>query len=347
MKENRQTTNQNLLVVADCQFDRCVIREFKKRYNLTSVKIFEKELGVYTGLRLLYRHINYFILALKGYLFWRKNRVRFVVIWQQYIGLYFSLISLFDIVRSIIKAFPSKVILFYIIPKRKYWSELFTAIYDLGAINNIVYFSHQEFEKSKSLKKMLFYYTQKPLSADIIATLEERQGDDSLYIFSGGTSNRDYAQIAHLARNCNNIRFVVACTKNDIKGLHFTNNVCVYHNRYGSDFLSLLYHSYFVIIPLGDKDVTAGQIVLLRCLEFGKPILIKGSSGEIRRWLGIDGEQGVLFYDDNEELSKLVHQLLGERSFYEENTESIKRIYSKMSSHQTWCRRFVDLYSNE
>ena len=88
-----------LLCLSDGPMDKSIFDEFSKRHQVEEYKIIEKSLGKYTGFRILFRHINYFVIAFKGYYYFKKERQSFVLIWQQYIGLYFSIISILDISR--------------------------------------------------------------------------------------------------------------------------------------------------------------------------------------------------------------------------------------------------------
>jgi hypothetical protein len=140
-----------LLVISDSIFDKNIIESLVKKLEISETIVFEKKLGQYTGFRIFYRHFMYFCLALKGYINYCKHSPEFVLIWQQYIGLYFSIFSLFDITRILRKS-RSKIVLFYIIPKRKLISQIFEHILNMGIVNNLVYFSLMDFNESKSKK---------------------------------------------------------------------------------------------------------------------------------------------------------------------------------------------------
>jgi len=339
----QNNTGNRLLVIADYHFDRNIIDALKKKHHIESVGYIEKPLGQFTGYRVLYRQFSYLLLAMKGYFSYRIKKHTFVIIWQQYIGFYFSLFSILDVSRYF-RNMRSKIILFYILPKRKTISRMAEIIYDLGVIYRIVYFSREDYDQSHCRKKLLFYYIQKRLDATAIKACENIRIEETPYVFAGGTSNRDYAQIAELGKKFGNNKFIIACREQDIAGLDLSENTKIYHNKIGDDFLSLIYHSYFGIIPLKYIHTTSGKIILLRTLEFGKPVLVNLRFDLLKEWLGINGKKGVIYYKNQDELISITRSLLTDKAYYEENVRSAKAIFEKANDYKLWVKRFVELY---
>ena len=98
------------------------------------------------------------------------------------------------------------------------------------------------------------------------------------YFFSGGTSNRDYLTFAVCAEKTN-FHFVIACTHNDIKGIKMPDNVKLFHDAYGEKFNFLLKQALAVILLFKDPNISSGQIVLLKAMQMGKPIIVTDSAG--------------------------------------------------------------------
>jgi glycosyltransferase involved in cell wall biosynthesis len=98
------------------------------------------------------------------------------------------------------------------------------------------------------------------------------------YFFSGGTSNRDYSTLIAVATKMK-YDFVVACTPKDITGISVPDNVMMFFDAYDEKFDLLINSSYAVILTLENTDISSGQLVLLKAMEMGKPIVATRGAG--------------------------------------------------------------------
>jgi glycosyltransferase involved in cell wall biosynthesis len=98
---------------------------------------------------------------------------------------------------------------------------------------------------------------------------------DPPYLFSAGTSCRDYATLfraaALLPPQAPPLR--VACKAADIRGLAVPSNVHPEHGLWQQAYRNVLAQSSLVIVPLQPLPVSAGQLVFLQAMSAGRPIV--------------------------------------------------------------------------
>lgn len=97
------------------------------------------------------------------------------------------------------------------------------------------------------------------------------------YFFSGGTSNRDYVTLIEAFRTIDS-KLVIACHRNDIKGIQLPCNVEVFHDVFGTAFQDYISDAYAVILPILSTDVSAGQLVLIDAMRLGKASIVTAGS---------------------------------------------------------------------
>ena len=88
--------------------------------------------------------------------------------------------------------------------------------------------------------------------------------------------------------------------------------------------------------------LASGQIVLLRALEFSKPVITNFSREALKDWLGVDGKSGILLYNTFDQLKELVSMLL---------KKDLLQVHSKISnkiliqnSYEEWTDKLVALF---
>ena len=95
------------------------------------------------------------------------------------------------------------------------------------------------------------------------------------YLFSAGTSCRDYATLFEAARRLPpgfpSIR--IACTPADVQNLVPPPNVFLLHDLWGKSFRDALALASLVVVPLRPLPISAGQIVFLTAMSAARPII--------------------------------------------------------------------------
>ncbi len=338
-----KTPAPGLLYISDEPLDPLVREEFERQHGVRDCRSVVRPLRRYTGSRLLRRHFHYAVLALKGYFLLRRDNPEYVLIWQKYIGVYFSLFSMLDVSR-LWRPCRARIILFYVIPKERRLYRMILAVLDAGVIGGFVYFSRSAFNASPSRKKLYLPYFQRPAADADNSARPPEPPEQQPYVFAGGTSNRDYAQIRSAAQACPDVMFRIACPPKDTRGMTFPANVKVAHGIYGEKYLAMTRRARVCVVPLKDPRVTAGQIALLNALENGRPVLTNLAPEFLKEWLNADGDSGVLTYGTQDSLKEKITRLMTDPDFYEANARQAEAVYAQLPDYRSWVTQLVGLY---
>ena len=112
------------------------------------------------------------------------------------------------------------------------------------------------------------------------------------YVLAAGRSGRDYRTLFEAIRG-RDIQLRVVCDSSDaLEGLDAPPNVVVLRACYGSAYLSELAGASIVAVPLAVDNISAGQMVMLQALAFGKPVVVTRTP-TIEEYVA-DNEQAVL-----------------------------------------------------
>jgi glycosyltransferase involved in cell wall biosynthesis len=103
---------------------------------------------------------------------------------------------------------------------------------------------------------------------------------DGDYILSVGSSNRDYATLADAVKGLLAHVLVVAHPYG-LRGITFPPNVEVRYSLPGYVVTELIAGARLVVIPLFGTGYASGQLVLLRAMAFGKPVVVTRTPGVI------------------------------------------------------------------
>ena len=258
-----------ILIVADCRVNKDFIDTLCARLNVLGDLIYI-DTSRKTISSVARRHFSYLVLALNA-IFNGKN-YKAILFWQQFIGLYYSLLS-----HMIIKRTDACLMPFIFKSRKGVLGRIYKAFINLGLRDKVIKGAichssaelihyHKVFFRNKD-KIFFIPYGQSPMNKN------HRNNANNIscekpYFFSGGTSNRDYLMLATVAEKIN-FPFVVACTRKDIKGIECPHNVKVYHDAYGDKFDALLGESSAVILLSRDPNISSGQIVLLQAMQNG------------------------------------------------------------------------------
>jgi len=272
-------SSYKLLIVADCRVNEDFIDALSNRINLQADLMYI-DTSRDTKTPVLLRHFSYLALAFNAIL--KAKAYKVILFWQQFIGLYYSFISILLIKRT-----PAFFMPFIFKSRKGALGTIYKALIKLALQNNVIkgVICHSSVEL-KYLRKLFFRNKDKIhfiLYGQSLDYENHRNNASNIsmekpYFFSGGTSNRDYIALITVAEEMN-FPFVIACTRRDIGGIKITRNVKVYHDAYGKKFDALLKESLAVILIFIDPNISSGQIVLLKAMQMRKPIIITYSAG--------------------------------------------------------------------
>jgi glycosyltransferase involved in cell wall biosynthesis len=262
---------KKILLAANCRVEKVVIDAIEKITN-ESLHLDYIDSIDQNGINFLRRHFSDFLVACRT-LYFCKNYEK-IIFWQQFIGIYYILLSKFFFYRNL----PPAIILTFIFIERKgllgkIHKWLVRQVVSAKSIKYIIchsstekkYYSEQ-FDHS-SAHKFLFM----PVGTGVGKNKFEIE--DRGYFFSGGKSNRDYKVLFEAFAKVKE-RIIVACQPYDIAGLAVPSNVKIVHGAYGDDFIRLMACSKAVVITLKDPNVSAGQLVLLDAMRVEKMAIV-------------------------------------------------------------------------
>lgn len=255
----------------------------------------------------LLRHLRYFRLA--AYAVFSRKKYDAIFIWQQYVGLYYFLIS-------IIYPFHRRpCCVYYIIFRAKprsvvAWTKRFLLARMVHSrfVQKVVFLSHCDalYPDIREEKRILLStYTEKS------SYIEKRLTDGSIRIdsdyFSGGANNRDFSALRRLAESMRDKKFSVACLPKDMARMSpIPQNMHVDCNAYGDAFEELILSTKAVVLPIEDPNVTSGQIVCLRALQSAKPVFMMRNNFMVDWMPDIASLRFLVMYDELDELSSLL-----------------------------------------
>lgn len=286
----------------------------------------------------LARHLRYVGLAFD--LIRLRRGYDKIFIWQQFVGIYYSLLSKF--LRSDRKPY----LVYYIIGKPRrglkgiFFVYLYRALFRDPYVSRVYFLTESDYlydlvdREKRSLHNNMFVFSE---------FLDRNYNKYFVgnYIFSGGTNNRKFEDIAQMASARQTMRFVVACRPEDFSvRLGDSINLQVRHDAYGEDFEKLLSSCRIAVIPIRHPDVMSGQLVVLKALQAGKAIIISNNNF-LQSWIPDYEELPFIFTYSRVEDALLILDSLDDaellrlgaaaRVYYEENV-----------SEQAFVRRFAE-----
>lgn len=233
------------------------------------------------------RHLNIWRSAWAA--FRQRNQVRFIVFGEQFIGLYYALLTrLLGRGRG---GGPRTIVLQLIYNRRPGWKGAwYRAVYGwlIGspALTRLV--CAASFERSWYAEefgaevgsKLVFlpFGRNTPWQDDPCSPASPDRGAPfPPFFFTGGTSNRDYATLIEAFRGLP-WQLQIACYPADVAGLAIPPNVQVLHGVFDDDFKRKVHDCLAVIIPIKSARVSAGQLVLLDAMRVGKASIVTAGS---------------------------------------------------------------------
>ncbi len=319
------------------------VQTLKRVLNSSGVELHARVRQASVKMPLPLRHLQYIRLAIHAVIF-RKHHDA-VFIWQQYVGLYYYLVS---VTCPFYRRRPCCV--YYIISNTKPRSIaarikrfLMIRMFRSGYIDRAVFLSRSDalFEEAPPEKRILLStYTERSSFIDerLASGLTRLESD----YFSGGFSNRDYSALRRLAERMPDKAFSVACLPKDLDLLRpLPPNMLVDCDAYGDAFEEYVLSAKAVILPIKDPNITSGQIVCLRAMQAGKPVFMTRSNF-MEEWLGdIVPLRFFVTYDDLEQLRLLLTGLT-DSDLLELGLEA-RKYYLQKCDEESFYRGLADI----
>lgn len=101
--------------------------------------------------------------------------------------------------------------------------------------------------------------------------LEVQEGG---YAMSAGRAERDYALLSRAWAGMPIDLHIVCDTAEPLQSVAFSPQIKVLRHCFGEDFIREIAGADFVVVPLKDMELSAGQMTLLQSMSLGKPVII-------------------------------------------------------------------------
>lgn len=275
---------QGLLLVAPYEDEPAMLQALAERLGVSvHTEVFRTSKAVAAGV--WRRHGAIWLSAWAA--FRRRNEVGYIVFGEQFIGLYYALLT--RLFGRGAQGGPRTIVLQMIYNQRPGWKgAVYHALYrwlvTSPALNVLV--CAASFERKLYVanfgaqvdRKLVFI----PFGRNMPLAPPERlpgpaAGAAEPFFFTGGTSNRDYKTLLDAFRGLP-YRLEIACYPQDVAGLDVPPNVTVLHGVFDDEFKRKVRECLAVVIPIRKADVSAGQLVLLDAMRVGKASIVTQGS---------------------------------------------------------------------
>lgn len=284
-----------------------------------------------------------------------KSAVRSLVLSNPYpdvvvVGSHIEAI-IFGFIRALyLRKKPTIVLLGFILTKRNsslvnrcrefYFSFIFSIV------DQAICHSKLEVERySQLFRNSLAKFVYIPYGLHISGSRCQKQPSESAlenrpYILAAGRSGRDYATLFQAVEQLAVDLHVVCDSENALNGLNIPTNVSVLRNCYDDDYVNELRNSAFVAIPLGVNDISAGQMVLIQAMAFGKPTIVTRTP-TVEEYVS-DGEQSLLVTQGSvSEFREAINKLLSDKDLAKYLATNAIDIYEKKYCMRAYVQNLV------
>lgn len=116
--------------------------------------------------------------------------------------------------------------------------------------------------------------------------------DQPFRILSAGRSGRDYPTLAAALKDEDVAISIICDNAEAIAGVATAGNIKILRACYGADYIKEIKDSDIVVVPLSVTDISAGQMVIIQAMAYGKPVVVTNTP-TISDYI-VDGENGLL-----------------------------------------------------
>ena len=307
------------------------MEEFKKGVQETSKEKFvtyalNANGAIKSKIKNMFRYLKYFIFPLK--IFLHRSKIKRIIAWQQFYGIIYAFYcNLFKVKKTN----QLTIMTFIYKPKNKlkniYYKFIKFSI-DNKYVDNIICYSKKECEYYSNLfgiESEKFKFCELGISK-----IETKvKYDEKDYIISPGRSNRDYEALIK-ALDGEKYKVKIICDNFKHKN---TSNIEVYNDVMGEKYLAMLQNAFCVVIPLKDKNISSGQLVVLHAMQLKKPIIVTENEA-INSYIK-DSYNGFIVKKNKKELIKKIELLYKDKDKYNEIVENAYKEYKEKYSLET------------
>lgn len=175
---------------------------------------------------------------------------------------------------------------------------------------------------------------------DVTSLHKSDRSRQEAYMLSAGRSGRDYATLFRAFSTLDYKLHVVCDSENALHNLETPSNILVLRNCYNDDYVTELRNASCVVIPLAADDISAGQMVLIQAMAFGKPTIITRTP-TVEEYVS-DGKQSLLVERGNpDELRAAVERLQKDPELAARLSDNATAAYENSFSMRAYVRNIV------
>lgn len=306
----------------DWEFHKAIEKATGSKWSIYKAVSNENHGGV---LQKFVRYVKYFLAPLqivKNYKNYKK-----ILAWQQFYGLilafYFRLLH--------IKNAPEIIVLTFIYKPKKslvgrVYDKFMRFIVSSGYIKYFVVFSESE-------KKRYADYFNVPGSQFVFETLGYEDKTQKVpilnsegFYLAAGRSNRDYKFLIE-AWSKRSEQLEIICDTLMLRNV--AHNIKILTECHDDAFFKELSKCKAVIVPLEDKHISSGQLVIIQAMMYGKPVIVT-ENDTVKDYIDT-GRTGVIIKKTEHDLANAI-QALNEETFYKEISVAERKQYERKFS---------------
>lgn len=270
----------------------------------------------------LKRYFKYFIYSFK--IFIERKKYDTILCWQQFYGI---IIGFYLRLFHVKKINPLYVMTFIFKPKKgligRIYYEFVRFSISSEYINKIICFSSTEPEYYSNLfkiEKSKFIYV--PLGEELNVNVGKNADLEREGVVSIGFSNRDYG---FLIKTFEELPYDLKIYADHDEV--YADNIVMTGEVLGKRVGDVLNKTKLLVIPLQDRNISAGQLTVLHAMQLGVPVVATDSDG-IRDFIE-DGKNGYLVENDVTLWKNTIQRLLSDKETWNKMSQNTKEMYIK------------------
>ena len=292
-------------------------------------KVLTANQGRKSKLANLLRYVKYFLFPFR--IFLSRKKYGCIVGWQAFYGLLFAFYSrLFHVRKSnalLIKNFIYK-------PKKGWIGKIYYSFMRyivkseyvdvfVCSSENYCDYCAKMFDEPRER----FVYIPFGVN-DFTKIVDASKPATNDYILALGRSNRDWD---FLIDAFTNTQYPLRIVCDELHRENLPENITIYNNVWQEESYQFIRNCKFMIIPILDGKIVAGETVLLQAMSFSKPIVITKPSCLADDYV-TDGKTGIVVSKDRNELLAAVKRLTEDGDFYTEISRNCRKLYEDKHS---------------
>lgn len=292
-------------------------------------KVFTANQGRKTKIGNLIRYMKYFYFPF--FVFLHRKEYNHIIGWQEFYGLLFAFYCrLFHVKKEntlLIKNFiykPKKGIIgkIYYSFMRYIVKSKYVDIFICSSQNFCDYCA----EVFREPKERFVYLPFGVNDFTKLVDMSKPAAND--YILALGRSNRDWDfLIDSLANSGHSVRIVC----DELHKEDLPDNIRIYNHVWQKESYEFIRNCRFMVIPILNGRIVAGETVLLQAMSFSKPIIITEPSCLADDYV-TDGKTGLVVPKKKEALLEAVERLFGDDALYWEISGNCRKLYEDKHS---------------